>query len=359
MAVKSVGVVGCGFVGSAIAKGFQHFADVRAFDIDENKATHSLEDTIKSDVVFVCLPTPMKTVNGSEADLSIMEKFFSDVGELKGVKSIFVIKSTVPIGTTKSLNEKYPKLKIVHSPEFLTARTANIDFITPSRNIVGGYDKKSVEVVKSLYEERFPGVPAFSMTANESEMVKYVCNCFYATKVLFFNEMLLLAESEKLNWDNIMQGVLSSGWISHMHTNVPGHDGQRGVGGTCVLPDAEVLVNGEIKTIEEFYETFEEGMTIESVDVLKQVEDKFVTDVTCREIDEDIFVFETEHGVFECTGEHLMPIFRNGEELLVKASEVQKTDEFFVTRNINKGKTSSSESKNANKIPEIPNQHKN
>jgi UDPglucose 6-dehydrogenase len=240
--MNSIGVVGCGFVGGAIAKGFQHYADeVRAYDIDESKATHSFEDTVKCDVVFVCLPTPMKSVTGAECNLSIIEGFFAQAKDLNPT-GVFVIKSTVPVGTTQRMNKEFPSLNIVHSPEFLTARTANIDFITPSRNIVGGYDEKSVKIVADIFKERFSGVPCYTMTAKESELVKYICNCFYATKIMFFNEMLLLSEKMRLNWDNIMDGVLSSGWISHMHTDVPGHDGQRGYGGTCFPKDINAMI---------------------------------------------------------------------------------------------------------------------
>ena len=241
--MKTIGVVGCGFVGGAIAKGFSLYYDVKAYDTDETKSTHEFKETVESEVVFVCLPTPMKSVKGGDCNLSIMNKFFEEAEECDVKETVFAIKSTVPVGTTQRLTKEHPTLKITHSPEFLTARTANIDFITPSRNIVGGYDKKAIKVVQDLFENRFPGVPCLTMTAKESEMVKYMCNCFYATKIMFFNEMLLLSDKMSLNWDNLIEGMLSSGWISHMHTDVPGHDGQRGFGGTCFPKDLNAIMS--------------------------------------------------------------------------------------------------------------------
>ena len=270
-----IGVVGMGFVGQAVARGFTPFADVKTYDIDPKKCDTTFEHVIDADFVFVCLPTPM--YDDGECDLSIIKGFFSDVleDESKLVEyeraqtgapisaltrtrpragtptrtrdPIFIIKSTVPIGTTRSLVQEFYPLQIVHSPEFLTARTSLVDFITPARNIVGGHDEW-VKRVRKLYEDRFVGIPVLEMYSEESEMIKYMANCFFAVKVIFFNEMKLL--SEKLpsgaNWDIVLQGLLTDGRIGLSHYEVPGHDGQRGFGGTCFPKD----INAMIKTME-------------------------------------------------------------------------------------------------------------
>lgn len=242
----SIGVVGNGFVGSAIVKGFLQYNDVKVYDANESKASHSLEEVIKQDVVFVCLPTPMFK-DTFECDTSYIINFFNKVITFTyNPNTVFVIKSTVPIGTTDYLCNKFNPLKIVHSPEFLTARTALIDFITPSRNIVGGKDENDIETVKKLYEYRFPGVKCFTMSSNESEFVKYFTNTFFATKVSFFNEMFLLVDKLGLSWNNILEGVMSDGRIGISHYQVPGHDGDFGFGGTCFPKD----INAFIKTFE-------------------------------------------------------------------------------------------------------------
>lgn len=241
-----IGVVGNGFVGSAIVKGFLQYNDVKIYDADTSKSTHSLEDVITQDVVFVCLPTPMFK-DTFECDTSYIVNFFNNVIALNyNSNTVFIIKSTVPIGTTDYLCEKFKPLKIVHSPEFLTARTALIDFITPSRNIVGGKEENGVQIIKSLYEYRFPGVKCFTMKSSESEFVKYFTNTFFATKVSFFNEMFLLIQKLGLNWNNILEGVMTDGRIGISHHQVPGHDGDMGFGGTCFPKD----INAFIKTFE-------------------------------------------------------------------------------------------------------------
>lgn len=242
----SIGVIGNGFVGSAIVKGFLQYNDVKVYDANESKASHSLIDTIKQNIVFVCLPTPMFK-DTLECDISYITNFFNTIITLSyNPDTIFVIKSTVPIGTTENLCQKFNPIKIIHSPEFLTARTALIDFITPSRNVIGGKSENGTDLVKELYEYRFPGVKCFLMSSHESEFIKYFTNTFFATKVSFFNEMFLLVEKLGLNWNTILEGVMSDGRIGISHYQVPGHDGDFGFGGTCFPKD----INAFIKTFE-------------------------------------------------------------------------------------------------------------
>lgn len=230
-----IGIVGMGFVGKAIFHGFSLFYETKGYDIDPKKSSHSLDEVLNSDFVFVCLPTP-SSKNG-EADLSYIFQFFENV---KNKKPIFILKSTVPIGTTQKLKEIF-SIKILHNPEFLSARTADVDFLTQSRVILGGDDKELLSKVGSLFSERFHGINIVEMNSNESETVKYFLNCFFATKITFFNEMKLLVDTMKLDWNSVMKGVLSDGRIEKLHTDVPGHDGKLGFGGACFPKDTLAL----------------------------------------------------------------------------------------------------------------------
>lgn len=242
-------IIGNGFVGSAIYQGFNHYVEsIMSFDKDPKRSSHTLDECLKQDIVFVCLPTPMSLSDHGKCDLSIIKNFFQDVASLNP-GCIFVIKSTVPIGTTYDLQSKYKNLKILHSPEFLTARTAALDFITPSRNIVGfpeGFYSKLHSVpnkVVDLFQQRFPGVKTFIMDSNSTEMIKYIANCFFATKISYFNEVKLLCDKMNLNFSDIMEGVLSDGRIGISHYQVPGHDGMPGFGGTCFPKDINSFIN--------------------------------------------------------------------------------------------------------------------
>ena len=239
---KRIGIIGNGFVGNAVAKGFEKHLDVLIYDTDENRSTHSYEETLQSDFVFVCLPTPMINAEGGKCNLFILEKFFEEASKIK-TKATFIIKSTVPIGTTQRISKMYPHMKVVHNPEFLTAANAEYDFVNADRHVIGGDTELLPDVIK-LYKTFFPFIPVHSMESKESECVKYFANCFLAAKVMVFNEMKVLCnELGDVDYDNIMDGVCSDERIGYSHTSVPGPDGDYGFGGTCFPKDINSLIN--------------------------------------------------------------------------------------------------------------------
>lgn len=236
-----IGVIGNGFVGSAVANGFAAYSP-KVFDKNKSISTHSLEDVLCQDFVFICVPTPMKDIMGGDCNLSIIEACFTEIEEI-GSKAIFVIKSTVPIGTTRNLQKQHKSLKIVHSPEFLTAKFAKEDFINADRHIVGYTNsKRNSQKVCSLFRKVFPSIPCLTMKSDESESVKYIANCFFATKVSFFNEVYLLMDKLGLDWSSIICGVMGDRRIGDSHFQVPGPDGNMGFGGTCFPKDISALI---------------------------------------------------------------------------------------------------------------------
>ena len=201
----TIGVVGNGFVGNAVASGFHDKFEVRVYDVDKDKSTHSYMETLTSDYIFVCLPTPMISVDGGKCNLSILEDFFDDIPST--IDGTFIIKSTVPIGTTERFVKKYPYLKIIHNPEFLTAENAEYDFINSDRHVIGG-NKRIVQGLEKLYEHCFSGIPVYTMKSNESEAVKYFSNCFLASKVMVFNEMKILCDNiPNVDYSKIIEAV--------------------------------------------------------------------------------------------------------------------------------------------------------
>ncbi|MAH43676.1 hypothetical protein CL614_08230 [archaeon] len=235
----TVGIIGNGFVGGAVANGFKPFADIRIYDALKERSTHHYNDVIFSDFIFVCLPTPMVDVEGGKCNLSIVEEFFSTLPSI--CEGIFVIKSTVPIGTTKKLCEQYPHLKIIHNPEFLTSENANEDFINADRTVIGGKGEWVSRIIP-LYEN-FKNTPILTMNSTESECVKYFANCFLATKLMVFNEMKMLCnEIEEVDYNFLIDGVISDTRIGNSHYNAPGPDGEYGFGGTCFPKDINSLI---------------------------------------------------------------------------------------------------------------------
>lgn len=250
MSNRTFGIIGAGMVGNSVAKGLMLDGEVRVYDNNPKRKTHELEEVVACDFVFVCVPTPMEDVEGGKSDLSIMNDTFEKINKIKldqnkhgteNNNSIFIIKSTIPVGTTEKYNKKY-SFSVVHCPEFLTSRTSFIDFLLPARIVIGGEDAIAVAKVEKVFSDRFPGTSIITMGSKEAELVKYMCNCFFATKVLFFNEMKLLSDKLGMDWDHIMKGTLSDGRISHSHCQIPGHDGQMGVGGLCFPKDLNAMI---------------------------------------------------------------------------------------------------------------------
>jgi len=235
-----ISVIGNGFVGGAVANGFKH-RNPLVYDVVPSRSNCSLNEALKAEYIFVCLPTPMTHVEGGRANLSILYSFFESIKELP-LKGTFIIKSTVPVGTTRALSEKYSQFRFVHNPEFLTAANANHDFINADRTVLGG-SVQDVDKVATLYETDFPNIPIVRMDSNESELVKYAANCFLALKVMFFNEIKLLTEDINVNYQKVIDGVSADVRIGRSHTRVPGPDGDYGFGGTCFPKDINAFIN--------------------------------------------------------------------------------------------------------------------
>jgi len=232
-----VGIIGNGFVGESQAYAFSPIADVKIFDVNPVKATHTLLEVLSQDFIFVCLPTPMKE-NG-EQDISYIENFFSNI-ELYNTDAIFILKSTVLPGTTKQLIDKY-NFNIVFSPEFLTEKTAKLDMLTQSRIIFGG-DRELCLKVLELFMDRFGKKHYIITDSTTAEFIKYMANTFLAVKVSVVNEFYRMANELGVEWNDALEGFVSDPRIGNSHTQVPGHDGKLGFGGTCFPKDINALI---------------------------------------------------------------------------------------------------------------------
>ncbi|MCP3926350.1 MAG: UDP-glucose/GDP-mannose dehydrogenase family protein [Desulfobacterales bacterium] len=237
-----IGIVGVGFVGSAIAHGFAQFADIKMYD-KYNDSYNSLYEVVnESDIIFVSVPTPMQE-DGTQ-DLSNLDDAIENIVITAYKPKIIIIKSTVLPGTTKNYAYKYADHDFVFSPEFLTERTAKIDFINPTSIILGGIHKHSdsLKLVRNLFQERFSGANVFVTCSDAAELVKYILNSFFAVKISFFNEIYDMAKFMGVDYDEVKAMVLADSRIADSHCDVPGHDGDRGFGGKCFPKDVNALV---------------------------------------------------------------------------------------------------------------------
>ena len=245
--MKTIGIVGRGFVGSAVEFGFSAQtgcdAIVRIYDKDPLKRVNTLEDTVnESEFIFLSVPTPSNENGSINIDtLKLALKSISEVNKRKD--NIVLIRSTVTPGTTSSLQKEFNNLNIVFNPEFLTERSAKLDFINQSRFIIGGEDS-FIERVGELMKWRFgQSVPIIKTNYETAELIKYMNNCFFATKVSFLNEMKLISDKCNADWDTAIDGFVRDGRVGHSHLSVPGPDGKYGFGGSCFPKDIQALIH--------------------------------------------------------------------------------------------------------------------
>ena len=254
----NIGVIGQGFVGTAVNEGLAKFYNIETYDIAKDSTCKSMDElAIKSDVIFVCLPTPMKK-NG-ECYLGILEKVINDLNTTNKCK-IIVIKSTIPPGTTEKWNKVFDNIDIIFNPEFLTEANSIEDFKNQNRIIIGGPRPSSTKVAR-LFRKAFPKVPIIKTGSTHAEMVKYVTNCFLATKVSFANEMFKMCNELDIDYDKVIEYAKFDERLGYSHWAVPGPDGDFGFGGHCFPKDMNALIylgdqlGVDLKTLKSALET--------------------------------------------------------------------------------------------------------
>ncbi len=240
--METVGIIGFGFLGRAFAHGFSLHANIKIYDKYED-IYDTLEDTVNSSsMIFVGVPTPMKD-EGSQ-DLSNMDDAVKGIVDAAKSRKIIVLRSTAIPGTTRAYAEKYPHHAFIFHPEFLTERSAKLDFINTARIIIGhdpGNDLHG-KLVEELYRTRFHHTPIYLTTWEAAEVVKYMSNAFFAVKVSFLNEMYDIAKHINIPYEELRNMWLADSRIGNSHTDVPGHDNQRGYGGKCFPKDVQAFI---------------------------------------------------------------------------------------------------------------------
>ena len=243
---KNIGIIGNGFVGSAVEFGFSAQTNcdavVRVYDKNPVKSVHTLNETVnKSDFIFVSVPTPSN--DDGSMNVNILESALMDIQRVNKKKNIILIRSTILPGTTTKLQKKFKKLNLVFNPEFLTERSAKFDFINQSRFILGGRKRITARVAE-LSRWRFgDSISIIETNFETAELIKYMNNCYFATKVSFMNEMKLIADKSNVDWDLAVDGFVRDGRIGHSHLAVPGPDGRMGFGGSCFPKDIQAMIH--------------------------------------------------------------------------------------------------------------------
>lgn len=245
----NIGVIGNGFVGKATR--LLECDDINIISYDKNpELCYPLGTTINDlsccEFIFISVPTPMN--KDSSCYLGIIESVINDLKSIN-FDGYVILRSTVPPGTSD-------KLKCNFMPEFLTEKNYINDFINNEDWVFGSFNQDDIEFnnkIKNLFDIAYEnGKIKYNnvhfVSNSEAEMIKMFKNCYLATKVAFCNEIYTYCIEKGIDYNNVINIAANDKRILHSHTQVPGHDGEYGYGGTCFPKDTNSLLHEINKT---------------------------------------------------------------------------------------------------------------
>ena len=241
----SFAIIGNGFVGQATKILQTKNTKMLVYDIDPNKCEPigtTLKDLKQCDIVFVSVPTPMN--KDGRNHLGIVKSVVTQLKEnIDTNKTHIVIRSTVLPGTSDELDCYF-------MPEFLTEKNWDYDFRNCKNWIFGlkkgdndDFKNKISKIINQAQEAGNIKYNDLHFVKNgEAEMIKYFRNTFLALKVSFCNEIYDLCVNKNIDYEQVQKLAPLDSRIGLSHTQVPGHDGKRGFGGTCFPKDTMALL---------------------------------------------------------------------------------------------------------------------
>jgi UDPglucose 6-dehydrogenase len=261
--IKKIAIFGAGYVGSSLGVLLAQLFEVVLIDKDLSKVTKinkkqspldeplmqdyfnekelnlvasdSFKEYLDCELAILALPTNYDAETNF-FDTSIIESVLYELND-SVFSGVVVIKSTIPIGFTKRMQELYPNLFIIFVPEFLREGKGLIDNLNPSRIVVGNKNdnaKVIAEIFMSIAEN---SPPVLFMDSTEAEAVKLFANTYLATRVSFFNELDSFALEHGLNTEDIINGVSTDPRIGEGYNNP-----SFGYGGYCLPKDTKQLL---------------------------------------------------------------------------------------------------------------------
>lgn len=237
-----IGVIGFGYVGSAVA--WAHHQDDVVIRDPKLDYSAELNQFTTCDAIYVCVPSP--STEDGHCDTSILEDTLKELLFVLINNPIPVIcKTTAPPSVYQRLQEQYPN--IVHVPEFLTARDSVRDYLNTKYVVIGGdYDwackaRLVIQSVTKLSNEQYTIVPI-----KTAALYKYMMNSYLAMKVTFMNDFKSLADAEGVAFNDLTHLAGFDHRIGPTHMDVPGPDGEFGWGGGCFPKDVSAIIEEAI-----------------------------------------------------------------------------------------------------------------
>ncbi|MDB2629419.1 nucleotide sugar dehydrogenase [Gammaproteobacteria bacterium] len=262
---KKITIVGSGYVGMSLAVLLAQQNEVTVLDIDQSRvekinnyqstiADHEIETFIaekslsltattdkykaynQADFIVVATPTDYDASN-NQFDTSSVDSVVSDALTMNSSAGI-IIKSTIPVNHTNSLQKLHDTKRIIFSPEFLREGKALFDNLYPSRIIIGSkckYGEAFADLLVNAAEKK--GIDVLFVPSTEAEAVKLFANTYLAMRVSFFNELDSYAMSNNLDTKSIIKGVCLDQRIGDGYNNP-----SFGYGGYCLPKDTKQLL---------------------------------------------------------------------------------------------------------------------
>lgn len=237
MKKTQIGIVGYGFVGSAVANSYPD-SEILVHDPghpDISVKISKIKNTC--DAIFVCVPTP--GVKSGQCDVSVLT---NTIKKLRGYQGVVICKSTAPPLVYEKL-EKSSKLKLAHVPEFLTQARAKWDYLNPHKIVVGCRKKIRAQVSDILMASviNFDPDQIEYCSIAEASFFKYLTNNMLAIKVSVCNEFQELCAKMNIDWKNVSKIAKTDYRLGSTHWDVPGPDGLPGFGGACFPKDTRAF----------------------------------------------------------------------------------------------------------------------
>lgn len=236
-----IGIIGMGVVGGATAKVLSRVHSIHPYD-KYKKEHNDLEGLINSDLVFICVPTPMKP--SGEIDYSAIYdslNLLSKLAKKHNKYPLVVIRSTAVSGTTDKLADEYTQFSFAFNPEFLTEKNALKDMQDTTRIVIGANDKESLEKLIRVYKPLFPNAKYICVDRKTAEMIKYAANVFLASQIGIANEIHNICQAIGVDYNAVKNAILLDERIAN-NIEVPGPDGDFGFGGKCFPKDLNALI---------------------------------------------------------------------------------------------------------------------